>query len=146
MMGIWRTLAGRALAVLLAAVGACDLAMTQSAPGKVFLVRHAEPGPGDDPALSAAGRKRAAELSAALRGAGITAILTSPLRRTRETAAPLAAALGLSPTPIDMARGIDAHIDELANAVRGHSGGAMLVVGHSNTVPRLIGLLGGPTF
>jgi phosphohistidine phosphatase SixA len=117
--------------------------VAQPAPGKVYLTRHAEPGAGADPSLSPAGHMRAAQLAAALRTAGITAIFTSPFARTRETAAPLAAALGIAATPIGVERGIDAHIADTANAVRNHRGGAVLVVGHSNTVPKVIALLGG---
>src|SRR3954453_9567212 len=45
--------------------------------------------------LNEAGRKQAAEHAEKLAGAGITRILSSPLERTTETAAPLAARVGL---------------------------------------------------
>ncbi len=45
--------------------------------------------------LGAAGHAQAAALAARLRGCGATAVLTSPLERARETAAPIAAALGV---------------------------------------------------
>ncbi len=125
-----------------------ELALAQSAPGKVFLVRHAEPQevPGNDnPGLSDAGRRRAAELRDKLRDAGITAIFTSPFLRTRETAAPLAEELGIAARQIGFVRGIPGHIVDVATAVRNHRAGAVLVVGHSNTVPGVIGRLGGPT-
>src|ERR1700694_910208 len=63
----------------------------------LVLVRHADKAaePADDPPLTAAGAKRAQDLAAALRTAGVTAIITTQLRRTRETAQPLATALGL---------------------------------------------------
>jgi phosphohistidine phosphatase SixA len=130
--------------VTIAGVGA-DAALAQSAPGKVYLVRHAEPGPGSNPSLNEAGHKRAVELARMLRNAGIAAIFTSPYLRTRETAAPLATALGIAARPTGVERGIDAHIADVAKAVLSHKGGAVFVVGHSNTVPGVIGLLGGGT-
>src|SRR3974390_2750714 len=65
----------------------------------LVLVRHADKAaqPADDPLLTAAGTKRAQDLAAALRNAGVSAILTTQLRRTRDTAQPLATALGLVP-------------------------------------------------
>ncbi len=48
-----------------------------------------------DPGLTAAGRAEAARLAAALAAEPITALFSSPLARARETAAIIAAALGL---------------------------------------------------
>jgi broad specificity phosphatase PhoE len=129
--------------LVLAAVGA-DHSLAQTEP--VFLVRHAEraAAPSDDPPLTEAGQDRAAALAAALRSSGITAIFTSAYLRTQQTAAQLAKELGVTAKPIGFARGVEAHIAEIANAVREHRGGAVLVVGHSNTVPAIIGRLGGP--
>jgi len=119
-------------------------AETGAGPPLIVLVRHAEPaaGPGDDPGLSPAGRQRAQALAAALRDIGATAILTSTFRRTRETAQPLADALGIAATAIDNGAP-EAHVAALAAAV-GRQRGAVVVVGHSNTVPQLIAALGGP--
>ena len=64
----------------------------------IFLVRHAEQSlEGEDPALTEAGRRRAAELAALLKDAGINAIYESGIRRTSETAKPLADALNIEP-------------------------------------------------
>ena len=65
----------------------------------LVLVRHADKAaePADNPPLTSAGTKRAQDLAAALRNAGVTAIITTQVRRTRETAQPLATALGLTP-------------------------------------------------
>src|SRR3954471_10592172 len=63
----------------------------------VIVVRHAEKADqSDDAALSGEGKARAKALADLLRGAGVTHIITSEYRRTRETAAPLARALGLT--------------------------------------------------
>lgn len=104
----------------------------------VYLVRHGETeGEGSGRALSAAGRARAEALAERLAGAGVEAIYTTDLRRTRETAAPLAARLGLAPRLYDP--------DDLAGfaAQLRRATGTLLVVGHSNTTPELVALLGG---
>jgi phosphohistidine phosphatase SixA len=115
-------------------------------PALVLLVRHAEKaaGPAGDPALSEAGTRRAAALAAALENAGVTAIVTTQLRRTKETAAPLAAKLGLTPEVVPAGGDADAHAAAVAAAVRRHAGGVVLVVGHSNTVPAIAAALGAP--
>jgi len=52
-----------------------------------------------DPPLSDLGRQQAERVAARLAGAGIEAIYVTTLRRTGQTAAPLAARLGLTPEP-----------------------------------------------
>jgi phosphohistidine phosphatase SixA len=110
----------------------------------VIAVRHAEAAIEDDPPLIEAGAARARELAAALRDAGVSAIITSEFRRTRETAAPLASALGLQPQVVSGQSSFSEHIEALGQTVRGYAGGVVLVVGHSDTVPALIAALGGP--
>src|SRR5215470_11660113 len=63
----------------------------------IYLVQHGEkePGPGD-PGLTALGREQAALTARWFRRAGLTAVYTSPLRRARQTAQPIAAAAGLA--------------------------------------------------
>lgn len=72
---------------------------------ELLLIRHAEPvriaqgeveGPAD-PGLSARGAEQASRLGTWLAGERVDAIVTSPLRRAQETAAPLATRLGLTP-------------------------------------------------
>lgn len=112
-------------------------------PDLVILVRHAEraAAPAGDPALTPAGEQRAQALAQALAGLRVNAIITTPLRRARDTAAPLARALGLQPQVVE-ARGA-AHVPAVADAVRAQSG-VVLVVGHSNTVTAVLAALGGP--
>jgi probable phosphoglycerate mutase len=70
---------------------------------ELLLIRHAQPvriGEGEvegaaDPALTARGRREAERLAEWLAHEHIDHVIASPLRRARETAAPLAAALGL---------------------------------------------------
>jgi phosphohistidine phosphatase SixA len=104
-----------------------------------FLVRHAEKDPagGADPALTAAGRERAEKLATLLADQGILRILTTDTRRARETAAPLAARLGLTPERYDHRR-----LADLAAELRSR-GERVLVVGHSNTTGELAALFGG---
>jgi phosphohistidine phosphatase SixA len=112
----------------------------------VVLVRHAEKAaPTGDVALSPAGEARAAALAAALRDAGVQAVLTTQLRRTGQTAEPLAAAMGLTPEIVPIGGDAPEHAARVAAAVRQrHQGHTVLVVGHSNTVPAIIAALGGP--
>lgn len=114
-------------------------------PQIVVVVRHAERGsaPPGDVALSDAGQARAEELALALAEAQVDTIVTSQFRRTRDTAAPLARARGLSPVIVQAGNDTAAHAAAVARAVRA-GGKVVLVVGHSNTVPAIIGALGGP--
>jgi broad specificity phosphatase PhoE len=61
----------------------------------VILVRHAEKAaePAEDPPLSAAGETRAQALLDLVREAGISAVITTPFARTRDTARPVLDAL-----------------------------------------------------
>lgn len=78
--------------VILASV---HLAEAQQA---IFLVRHAEQSvEGEDPPLSETGRRRATALAVLLKDAGINAIYESGIRRTAETAKPLADTLKVEP-------------------------------------------------
>lgn len=72
---------------------------------RLILVRHALPHRGEagvngvaDPGLTELGRRQAARVVGAVDGERIEAIYTSPQRRARETAEPLAAALGVAAT------------------------------------------------
>lgn len=117
-----------------------------AAPITVVLVRHAEKAAegGSDPLLSPAGEERARALALALRDAGVSAIVTTQLKRTQLTAAPLATERRLTPEVVQAGGAVPAHARAIADAVRRHAGQVVLVVGHSNTVPAIIGALGGP--
>jgi len=120
----------------------------------VFLVRHAEKadGPGQDPPLSEAGRQRSEALARLLQNAGVKGIYTSQFQRTQLTAEPLAKRLGVTVTPVPLSvkpsnpREVsEESIRELTKRVEAHAGGAVLIVGHSNSVPEVIRMLGGDT-
>ncbi len=110
----------------------------------VIFVRHAEKAvvPEDDPSLSPAGQQRAAELMRQLVDAdvvaGIDAVYATPYRRTEETARPIAEALELPLNSYD-ANDTEAIMEKI---IREHKGKIVLVVGHSNTIPVLIGNMG----
>jgi len=119
----------------------------------VFVVRHAETetGTDPDPGLSVDGRERAARLAKMLLQArtkepststpmrGLDAIFVSELRRTEQTAEPLATPMGLSSNVITSATW-----GSLASKIkREHRGEYVLAVGHSNTVPILVEALSG---
>jgi broad specificity phosphatase PhoE len=134
----------------LALASALVLSLTASAAAQqtIFVVRHAEradggaagaPGmvsPANDPPLSAAGQARAGRLASMLRSAGIAHVFTTEYTRTRETAAPLAAQLKL--TPVMAAAKDPAPLVERVRQVKGN----VLIVGHSNTVPDILTRLG----
>ena len=114
-------------------------------PTTVFVVRHAERAaePVDDPALSPEGKLRAVALADAFAGAKVSAIITTNYRRTKETAEPLAKKLGLQTIEIGVRKNeAAAHVPEVVAAIKKLSG-AVLVVGHSNTVGQIITALTG---
>ena len=117
-----------------AAAAASDSATT------VIVVRHAEKDTtmlGSDPRLSAAGVVRAHELAQVLAEVRVSAIYVTPWQRNRQTAQPLATRLGDTLIVVDA-------IDETVSRLRTrHRGQAVLVVGHSNTVPQIIEQLTG---
>ncbi len=110
----------------------------------VIFVRHAEKAtmPVGDPSLSPAGQRRVAELTRQLVDAdvvaGVDAVYSTPFRRTEETARPVADALGL---PLNSYDAADTE-SIMEKILREHKGKIILVVGHSNTVPALIGNMG----
>lgn len=104
-----------------------------------YLVRHAEKtAEKPDPALTPEGEQRAQDLAQRLANVPLTAIYSSDYKRTRDTAAPIAAAANLDVT-IYNPRDLKAFAKTLSSQ-KGH----ILIVGHSNTTPQLSALLGGP--
>jgi 2,3-bisphosphoglycerate-dependent phosphoglycerate mutase len=81
----------------------------------LLLVRHALPervvrddGLPADPALSELGHLQAALVAEWLADEPVTSLVTSPLRRARQTAEPIAARLGLEPVVVDDVAEMDA--------------------------------------
>jgi broad specificity phosphatase PhoE len=129
----------RTAGVIAALLIAAAIAPRASGQEAVYLVRHAErASTAADSPLSPAGEARARHLATLLHDAGITTIFTTDLRRTIQTAAPLANTINLTPTVI-------AASDTAALIARIHSANKhdrLLIVGHSNTVPDVLRALG----
>jgi phosphohistidine phosphatase SixA len=133
---------------LIRACLACAIVLTAaaaSAQHAVFVVRHAERadagrGAGGmmdaDPPLSRDGAARAESLARLLKDARIGVIITTEYKRTQQTAAPLARALGIRPAviPAKDAGALTARLESASENV--------LVVGHSNTLPEIVKGLG----
>jgi broad specificity phosphatase PhoE len=126
---------------LLTLLAATTLAAAPQPVTTVILVRHAEKASADrDTALSGPGRDRAKELARVLTGVKLDAIFTTEFIRTKETAAPTAQALGL--TPLIRNTG-PTYAADLAKEIRtSHAGQTVLVVGHSNTTIDVLKALG----
>ncbi len=127
------------------------LALPAAALDDIYLVRHAEkaefwPSDRDLDAfqpLSAAGVARAEALAARLRTAGVAAIYTSRTTRTLETGAPLAHATHVPIAADDGTTKPDEMSGFLTRLREKHAADrAVLIVGHSNTVPELLVRLG----
>ena len=120
----------------------------------VILARHAEKmdAPREDPPLAEMGVARAQKLASLLAGAGVKAIYTSQFLRTKLTAEPLAKQLGVAVTPIPLQvkpsspREVsEQSIRQIVDKIMEHPGDTALVIGHSNSVPDVIRMLGGDT-
>ena len=114
--------------------GPCDAPSTT-----IVIVRHADRA-GTADSLSSAGMVRAQDLARVLATANITHIYHSDTHRTRDTAAPLVAALGLEPFEYP-AKDVAVLIERI---LLDDAGKAVLVVGHINTVPAILTALGAP--
>lgn len=106
----------------------------------IFLVRHVEKvaDGSADPALTPAGSARADELAYILKHVKLDAIYSTPYIRTKQTVLPIAKEKGLrvmfyKPREKDF----------LKKVLQTYSGGTVLIVGHSNTIPGLANELAG---
>jgi phosphohistidine phosphatase SixA len=120
------------LAILMAAT----LSATTAAAQTVIVVRHADRAADDD--LIPAGLQRAQDLKASLADAGVTLVITSDTRRARLTGAPTAQAAHAQRKELADPAAIAAEVRAAPPAA------TVLVVGHSNTVPKIVQALGGP--
>ena len=125
------------------AVGAVLALLTGAAPAfaqkAIVVVRHAEKADqSTDPVLSAQGTARAEALAKALSSMDVKAVYVTQYQRTTLTAAPLMKVAGL--------KAIQVHSDASAELVermkKEHPADVVLTVGHSNSVPRILKLLG----
>ena len=106
-------------------------------PTMVYIVRHAEKQKGKDPDLTEEGKIRALQLPEAVPIDELRAIYSTATNRTEQTAAPVSAISGLPVTrmPPDDYEGLRERVEK-------HRGHAILVVGHSNTIPPMLEGLG----
>jgi phosphohistidine phosphatase SixA len=107
----------------------------------VILIRHADKDDNND-YLNPHGIARSFELIQVLSAAGIQAVYTSTAKRSKQTVKPF------------LAQHLSTHLptkalstaEELSTDILCYEGKIVLVVGHANTVPELIHLLGGPVY
>ena len=102
----------------------------------VFVIRHMQKAAGDNPPLSAEGAINADRLAQMLKRTELTAVFATQTTRAEQTAAPVARQAGIAVQYYDPRdpKGLAAKIAEIP--------GAVLVVGHSNTVPGLVAAFG----
>ncbi|HEX2271389.1 MAG TPA: phosphoglycerate mutase family protein [Pyrinomonadaceae bacterium] len=121
-------------------------------PITVYLVRHAERAdePRQDPPLTEKGVARSQELARMLGNANVKTIITSQFLRTKATAEPLAKKLNVAATPISLSLNpanprqiAEQSTAEVVNKILENSGASVLVIGHSNSIPDVIKMLGG---
>ena len=126
--------------VLLIALLASLTPLHAEEPTTLFIVRHAEKSaPNGDLPLSAEGRSRAARLASMLRDAGVDRIYITEMKRTRETAEPLASQLRLNAETVPVE-----DVDALVTKLRAlPPGSTALIVNHSGTIPKIVEKLGG---
>jgi broad specificity phosphatase PhoE len=125
------------LAMALALLAAAIPAQAALAADTIYVSRHLQKEQGDDPPLTKEGAAGAEKLAVLLAQDGITSVFATPALRAQQTAAPLAKRLGLQVTLYDP-RDPQALAAKVASIK-----GAVLVVGHSNTVPDLVARFGG---
>ena len=110
------------------------IAQQQQPATTIVLVRHAEKvSNAPDALLSPQGQQRAECLAHMLKDAGIKRIYVSDVKRTQQTAEPLAKALGIKPVVVPAK-----DPNTLVKDVFYGAGGNALVVGHSDTLPFVI--------
>jgi phosphohistidine phosphatase SixA len=129
----------RILALLTLVIATTVAAQTPEASGTIFLVRHAEKvSDAPDALLSKTGERRAACLAQTLRDAHIGAIYVTQVRRTQQTAQPLAKQLEIRPTIVQA----DDTAMLAADIKKDAATKNVLVVGHSDTLPKVFAQIG----
>ncbi|MDZ4674456.1 MAG: phosphoglycerate mutase family protein [Gemmatimonadota bacterium] len=131
----------RFLLALLAIFGAPLAASAQAAaPVTIFVVRHAERASTEaDSPLSEIGKARAERLAAMLASAGVAHAISTQFIRTKDTVAPLASRMGVTPVVVGTS-----DMNPLISMLQGlPAGSKALVAGHSNTINVIVGRLTG---
>lgn len=104
---------------------------------QLFFIRHAEKvkDGSDDPMLTERGEARAENWAQIFQNVDFDAIYSTQTIRTLSTALPTAVESKLEITPYN------ANEIDIIKLAKKHKGQVILVVGHSNTTPRLVNLL-----
>jgi len=136
---VWLTVFGALVLIGLLAWGVLSASTTT-----IFVLRHAEAlaGEGKDPSLSLAGQLRArrlAEIFDEKGDLGLDGIVVSEFRRSQETARPLATVLGI---PVIVVASADPAV-VARRALADFRGQRVMIIGHRNTVPGIVGALSG---
>ena len=103
-----------------------------------YFVRHFEKQKSDNPSLTDTGKARAIALSAFFSDKSLSKVYSTDYNRTQETATPVAELKSLQIETYDPRK-----LAEFATELKTQND--ILVVGHSNTTPELLGLMGGPS-
>lgn len=111
---------------------------------KIYLVRHAEKDTGNNPQLTAAGRRRAGDLLQTLQNKNVQRIYATQYRRTQQTGDSLRIQLQIDTLLYKADTTGQGIYDKIIAA--GDAGKTILIIGHSNTVPRIIRKLGAVNF
>ncbi len=111
---------------------------------KIYLVRHAEKDTGNNPQLTAAGRKRAGDLLHILQNKNVQRIYATQFKRTQQTGDSLRIQLHID----TLLYKADTTGESIYNKIiaAGDGGKTILIIGHSNTVPKIIRRLGAADF
>lgn len=123
--------------------GCATVTPADDSPAASFIVvRHAEKANDDpeDPTLTAAGQARALRLSELLANEPIVAVYATEFRRTQQTAQPTA---DRHRVPVTRYFSKGPAIESAVQWLRKYRNGTVLIVGHSNTVPEIVGALSG---
>jgi len=118
---------------ILSLVGCSFNLFAQESLTTFILIRHAEKDltqSTNDPDLSAEGKSRSFRLVALLNETDVSAIYSTPYKRTRQTVDPLAARKNLTVNEYNASSE-----DDIDSMLTLHRGGTIVVSGHSNTIP-----------
>ncbi len=108
------------------------------APTVIVLVRHAEKlDSSEDPPLTPAGHERAALLANMLQDVPLSAVYSTRYQRNRDTVGPVAGKKGLETQVYEPSN----PSGFMAQVLEKHKGEAVLIVGHTDNVPKMLNFL-----
>jgi phosphohistidine phosphatase SixA len=120
-------------------LGLCLLVISSfgcAEPQTWYFVRHFEKQLGDNPSLTETGKARAEALAAFFSNKSVTHVYSTDYNRTLETATPVATLKNISIEYYD-----PRSLAEFATMIKALD--HVLVVGHSNSTPQILSLMGG---